>query len=76
MGCDVTAARGAWGWAVCRFGADAVFRCKDTVMTDQDLDAVLERGAKKTKDMQAKLNVAEKGDMLDFSFDDGSGVQV
>ena len=53
-----------------------MFRCKDTVMSDQDLDAVLERGAKKTQDMQAKLNVAEKGDMLDFSFDDGSGVQV
>lgn len=59
-----------------RFGADAVFRCKDTMMTDQDLDAVLERGAKKTQEMQSKLNVAEKGDMLDFSFDDGSGVQV
>ena len=59
-----------------RFGADAVFRCKDTVMSDQDLDAVLERGAKKTKDMQSKLNVADKGDMLDFSFDDGTGVQV
>ena len=53
-----------------------MFRCKDTVMSDQDLDAVLERGAKKTQEMQAKLNVAEKGDMLDFSFDDGSGVQV
>lgn len=59
-----------------RFGADAVFRCKDTVMSDQDLDAVLERGAKKTQDMQSKLNVAEKGDMLDFSFNDGTGVQV
>lgn len=45
-------------------------------MSDQDLDAVLERGAKKTKEMQSKLNVAEKGDMLDFSFDDGTGVQV
>lgn len=37
---------------------------------------MLERGAKKTKEMQSKLNVAEKGDMLDFSFDDGTGVQV
>lgn len=45
-------------------------------MSDQDLDAVLERGAKKTKEMQSKLNVAEKGDMLDFSFNDGTGVQV
>lgn len=45
-------------------------------MSDQDLDAVLERGAKKTHEMQAKLNVADKGDMLDFSFDDDSGVQV
>lgn len=53
-----------------------MFRCKDTVMSDQDLDAVLERGAKKTKEMQSKLNVADKGDMLDFSFDDGTGVQV
>lgn len=53
-----------------------MFRSKGTVMSDQDLDAVLERGAKKTKEMQSKLNVAEKGDMLDFSFDDGTGVQV
>lgn len=45
-------------------------------MSDQDLDAVLERGAKRTHEMQAKLNVSDKGDMLDFSFDDGSGVQV
>lgn len=53
-----------------------MFRCKDTTMSDQDLDAVLERGAKKTKEMQSKLNVADKGDMLDFSFDDGTGVQA
>lgn len=59
-----------------RFGADAVFRSKDNVLTDQDLDAVLERGAKKTKMMQKKLDVADKGDMLDFKIDDNSGVQV
>ena len=59
-----------------RFGADAVFRAKDNVLSDQDLDAVLERGAKKTKEMQEKLDVADKGDMLDFKFDDNSGVQV
>lgn len=76
LACGDVAPVAGLGWAACRFGADAVFRCKDTVMTDQDLDAVLERGAKKTQEMQAKLNVAEKGDMLDFSFDDGTGVQV
>lgn len=71
-----------WGLLVCvwcfdgRFGADAVFRSKDNVLTDQDLDAVLERGAKKTKMMQEKLDVADKGDMLDFKIDDNSGVQV
>lgn len=59
-----------------RFGADAVFRAKDNNMTDQDLDAVLERGAKKTAELQKQLDVADKGDMLDFSFDQGDGVQV
>lgn len=37
---------------------------------------MLERGAKKTKEMQEKLDVADKGDMLDFKIDDNSGVQV
>ncbi|CAM9856397.1 unnamed protein product, partial [Sphacelaria rigidula] len=61
--------------AAIRFGADAVFRSKEAGITDEDLDAVLERGMKKTAELQDKLNVAEKGDMLDFSFDTGDGVQ-
>lgn len=46
------------------------------MMSDSDLDAVLERGAKKTAELQAQLNVADKGDMLDFRFDQGPGIQV
>lgn len=45
-------------------------------MSDHDLDAVLERGAKKTAELQEHLDVADKGDLLDFRFDQTAGVQV
>ncbi|CAN0393558.1 unnamed protein product, partial [Discosporangium mesarthrocarpum] len=60
-----------------RFGADEVFRSKDATITDEDIDAILERGAKKTEELNSKLQKAEKGDLLNFSLDGGSlGVQV
>ncbi|CAM9474518.1 unnamed protein product [Choristocarpus tenellus] len=62
---------------VLRFGADQVFRSKDTSITDADIDAILEKGQERTKALlEAKLQVADKGDLLDFSLDGGMRTQV
>ncbi|CAM9745440.1 unnamed protein product [Chrysoparadoxa australica] len=61
--------------AAMRFGADTVFRSKDTSITDEDIDAILARGEARTKEMDAKLEKAEKGDMLDFRLDGDIKVQ-
>ncbi|CAM9388149.1 unnamed protein product, partial [Laminaria digitata] len=60
-----------------RFGADKVFRSKDTSITDADIDAIMEHGKEKTKAlMESKLQVSDKGDLLDFSLDGGIATQV
>ena len=58
-----------------RFGADKIFKSKDSSITDDDIDLILDQGKKKTEEMNEKLKTAEKGDMLDFRFD-GSSVQT
>jgi SWI/SNF-related matrix-associated actin-dependent regulator of chromatin subfamily A member 5 len=63
--------------ATLRFGADKIFRTKDSSsITDDDIDTILEEGRKKTFEMNSKLQTAEKGDMLDFSLDGGLSTQV
>uniref|UniRef100_A0A7R9YFY7 Chromatin-remodeling complex ATPase chain n=1 Tax=Pinguiococcus pyrenoidosus TaxID=172671 RepID=A0A7R9YFY7_9STRA len=52
-----------------RFGADKVFRSDDSTITDDDIDAILEAGRKRTEDMNAKLKEAEKGNLFDFRLD-------
>ena len=60
-----------------RFGADKIFRTKDSSsITDDDIDVILEEGRKKTVEMNAKLQSADKGDMFDFSLDGGISTQV
>jgi SWI/SNF-related matrix-associated actin-dependent regulator of chromatin subfamily A member 5 len=59
-----------------RFGADAVFRSEESTITDEDIDIILERGAAKTKEMQNKIQEAEKGDLLDFRLDGGVSAQT
>eukprot|EP00903_Cladosiphon_okamuranus_P016661 g15364.t1 len=60
-----------------RFGADQVFRSKDTSITDDDIDAIMAHGKEKTKAlMESKLQVSDKGDLLDFSLDGGIATQV
>ena len=58
-----------------RFGADMIFKSKDSSITDDDIDMILDQGKKKTKEMNEKLQAADKGDMLDFKLD-GSSVQT
>lgn len=58
--------------AAVRFGADKVFKSKDSSITDDDIDLILEAGKKKTQELNDKLQAAEKGDMLDFKLDGSS----
>ena len=59
-----------------RFGADKVFRSKDSSITDNDIDIILEEGRKRTEQIAEQLQTAEKGDMYDFKLDGGMGTQV
>ncbi|CAM9282239.1 unnamed protein product [Chrysoparadoxa australica] len=52
-----------------RFGADKVFRSKESDITDEDIDAILARGEERTKEMESKLEKADKGDLLNFKMD-------
>ena len=55
-----------------RFGADTIFKSKDSSITDDDIDLILDQGKQKTAEMNEKLKAADKGDMLDFKLDGGS----
>jgi SWI/SNF-related matrix-associated actin-dependent regulator of chromatin subfamily A member 5 len=59
-----------------RFGADKIFRSKESAITDDDIDLILEEGRKRTNEMTEKLQVAEKGDMYDFRLDGGMSTQI
>jgi SWI/SNF-related matrix-associated actin-dependent regulator of chromatin subfamily A member 5 len=58
-----------------RFGADKIFKSKDSSITDDDIDMILDAGKKKTQELNEKLQAADKGDLLDFKLD-GSSVQT
>jgi SWI/SNF-related matrix-associated actin-dependent regulator of chromatin subfamily A member 5 len=47
--------------AAVRFGADKIFKSKDSSITDDDIDLILEAGRKKTQELNEKLMAAEKG---------------
>lgn len=59
-----------------RFGADKIFRAKNSTVSDADIDLILEEGKKRTQEMNDKLQVAEKGDLYDFSLDGGMKAQM
>ena len=59
-----------------RFGADKVFRSKESTITDADIDLILEEGRKRTEELNEKLKTAEKGDIYDFRLDGGMSTQV
>ena len=62
--------------AAVRFGADTVFRSEESTITDEDVDIILERGKAKTKELQEKIQKADKGDLLDFRLDGGISAQT
>ena len=59
-----------------RFGADKIFKSKDSSITDDDIDMILNAGKRKTQELNEKLQAAEKGDLLDFKLDGGINVQT
>lgn len=59
-----------------RFGADKVFRSKESTITDDDIDLILEKGRKRTEEMNEKMSTAEKGDLYDFRLDGGMSAQT
>merc|ERR1711871_1384518 len=59
-----------------RFGADKIFKSKDSSITDDDIDTILDQGKKRTEELNSNLADAEKGDMYDFRLDGGMSSQV
>jgi len=60
-----------------RFGADKIFRTKDSSsITDEDIDILLEMGRKRTEELNEKLQAADKGDLYDFRLDGNTNTQV
>merc|ERR1711968_118061 len=59
-----------------RFGADKIFKSKDSSITDDDIDTILDQGKKRTEEMNSNLADADKGDMYDFRLDGGLNSQV
>lgn len=62
--------------AAVRFGADNVFRSEESTITDEDIDVILDRAKAKTRELQEKIQKAEKGDLLDFRLDGGISSQT
>ena len=62
--------------AAVRFGADKVFKSKDSSITDDDIDLILDAGKRKTQELNEKLKNADKGDMLDFKLDGSLSAQT
>jgi SWI/SNF-related matrix-associated actin-dependent regulator of chromatin subfamily A member 5 len=61
--------------AAVRFGADKIFKSKDSSITDDDIDLIMNAGKCKTEELNEKLKAVDKGDLLDFKLD-GSNVQT
>ncbi|XP_059407113.1 probable global transcription activator SNF2L1 isoform X3 [Carassius carassius] len=54
-----------------RHGATHVFASKDSELTDEDIDTILERGAKKTAEMNERLKKLGESSLRNFSMDTG-----
>ena len=59
-----------------RFGADKIFKSKDSSITDEDIDLIINAGKRKTQELNEKFQAADKGDMLDFKLDGNSNMQT
>ena len=59
-----------------RFGADKIFKSKDSSITDEDIDLIINAGRRKTQELNDKFQAADKGDLLDFKLDGNSNMQT
>uniref|UniRef100_A0A0A1WRH4 Chromatin-remodeling complex ATPase chain Iswi n=1 Tax=Zeugodacus cucurbitae TaxID=28588 RepID=A0A0A1WRH4_ZEUCU len=58
---------------IIRFGANHVFASKDSELTDEDIDTILERGEAKTVEEKAKLDKLGESSLRTFTVDTGVG---
>ncbi len=61
--------------AAIRYGADKVFRGDGAPITDDDIDAIIDRGKEKTEAMKKVLEEKAKGDVLDFKLEYTTSLQ-
>lgn len=52
-----------------RHGADAVFSSKDSMITDEDIDTILAKGAARTAEMNEKLKDLGESQLRNFTLD-------
>jgi len=52
-----------------RHGADHIFASKDSEITDEDIDAILSRGERKTEEMKEKLEQLGESSLRNFTLD-------
>ncbi|XP_061419890.1 SWI/SNF-related matrix-associated actin-dependent regulator of chromatin subfamily A member 5-like [Lethenteron reissneri] len=57
-----------------RYGATQVFSSKESQITDEDIDVILERGAKKTAEMNEKMSQLGENTLRTFTMDTESSV--
>ncbi|KAK3527644.1 hypothetical protein QTP86_030577 [Hemibagrus guttatus] len=55
-----------------RHGATHVFASKDSELTDEDIDTILERGAKKTAEMNERMQNLGESSLRNFTMDTGT----
>lgn len=54
---------------IIRFGANQVFSSKETDITDEDIDVILERGEAKTAEQKAALDSLGESSLRTFTMD-------
>ncbi|XP_017490959.1 PREDICTED: chromatin-remodeling complex ATPase chain Iswi-like [Rhagoletis zephyria] len=54
-----------------RHGADQIFASKDSQITEEDLDSILQRGEAKTEEMKKRLEQMGEGQLKNFTLDTG-----
>lgn len=57
-----------------RHGADHIFASKDSEITDEDIDAILAKGQKKTEDLQKRLEGMGESTLRNFTLDQQESV--
>ncbi|XP_022540207.1 SWI/SNF-related matrix-associated actin-dependent regulator of chromatin subfamily A member 5 [Astyanax mexicanus] len=60
--------------SIIRHGATHVFASKESEITDEDIDAILERGEKKTMEMKEKLSNLGESSLRNFTMDTENSV--